>query len=201
MGLFKFKVCVCGDKNVGKSSLIERLCEDSFTEDTIDTIGVAFKRKRVDVDFCQKQLNTDLTVWDFGGDKVFRTLFPNYVNKAAGALVLFDITRKETLEDVDEWLDIINNNADENVVKILIGTKADLEDKRQVSIKEAKEFHKKNKFFGKYVETSAKTGMNVEQAFINTAKEIINLKNKKCSSCDQIISANLKICHSCGAKV
>jgi len=196
--MLKYKIVLAGAKNVGKSSLIARFCDNVFNEEMMDTIGVAFKRKKMIVD---ENRELDLTIWDFGGEEKYRFLFPSYVNGAAAALILFDTTRKETLEDVENWVNIVDENADENIVKILIATKIDLKEERQISIEDAKELCKK---YGCYesdapIGTSSKTGENVEKAFRKAAEAIMNARLQRCSNCGEIFAKKLKICNYCGA--
>ena len=196
--MLKYKIVLAGAKNVGKSSLIARFCDNVFNEQMMDTIGVAFKRKKMIVD---ENREVDLTIWDFGGEEKYRFLFPSYVNGAAAALILFDTTRKETLEDVENWINIVDENADENIVKILIATKIDLKEERQISIEDARELCKK---YGCYEDktplgTSSKTGENVEKAFQKAAEAIMNIRLQRCSNCGEIFAKKLKICNYCGA--
>jgi len=195
--MLKYKIVLAGSKDVGKSSLIARFCDDVFHEKTMSTIGVAFKRKKVDVN---DKLNLELHIWDFGGEEKYRTLFPSYCNGASAALILYDITDKESLNDVKNWVNIIDKNAAENVIKIIIGTKIDLEDQRVITQSEAKKISQKFDCLGPPIETSSKTGENVEDAFLNVSKEIIKQNLQYCKSCEEFFVKNLKFCNYCGAK-
>ncbi|MHA1684004.1 MAG: Rab family GTPase [Promethearchaeota archaeon] len=194
---FKFKVCLSGAKNVGKSSLMLRFIDDKFKEDIMDTIGVDFKRKKVKLD----NNDVDLVIWDFAGEEKFRKLFPSYLNAAAAALVLFDITNMESFKDVDNWVNIIDENCEDCVTKILIGTKKDLEAQREVSVEEARAFHEKYNFSGDYMETSSKSGDHVQEAFELAVKETLTRKFNFCEECKNWISKDLKICRYCGCKM
>lgn len=199
--MFKFKIVLAGAKNVGKSSLIARFCDDTFNEKMKDTIGVAFKRKSLEITDFKQDTSVDLIIWDFAGEEKYRTLFPNYLKNAAGALVVYDITRKETLDDVENWVEIIEKHADDDVAKVLIGAKCDLEDQRAVSKKKAMDFCDTNDFCSDYIETSAKTGANVEEAFKTLTLKIIDNKNKECPGCGAFLAKNFKICKHCGVKL
>jgi len=194
--MLKYKIVLAGAKNVGKSSLIARYCDNVFNEEMMDTIGVAFKRKKMVVD---EKREIDLTIWDFGGEEKYRFMFPSYVNGAAAALILFDTTRKETLDDVRNWVDIVDENADENIVKILIATKIDLKKERQISMDDAKDLCEKYHCYEEPLGTSSKTGENVEKAFRKAAEAIMNVRLQRCSKCGEIFAKKLKICNYCGA--
>ncbi|MBN2151769.1 MAG: GTP-binding protein [Candidatus Lokiarchaeota archaeon] len=195
--LFKFKIIVAGSKNVGKSSLIIRFCDNTFTEDKKDTIGVDFKRKKMAVE----GVEADLIIWDFAGEERFRTLFPSYLNGAVGAFVLYDITNEESLKDVANWIKIIDEFAEPNVTKILIGTKKDLENQREVTKEAAVAFMKKYHFLPETYDTSSKTGEHVEEAFAAAVRSIISKKFTKCTSCGSFEDIKIKICRYCGSKI
>ena len=193
--MLKYKIVLAGAKNVGKSSLIARFVDGTFNETMMDTIGVAFKRKKMIVDETKE---LDLTIWDFGGEEKYRFMFPSYVNGAAAALILFDTTREDTLDDVKNWMQIIDENT-KNIVKILIATKIDLEKDRQISMDDAIDLCEKYGCYKKPLGTSAKTGENVEKAFRIAAEGIMNERLQRCSKCGEIFSKKLKICNYCGA--
>jgi len=195
--MLKYKIILAGSKDVGKSSLIARFCDNIFYENTMATIGVAFKRKNVKID---DKLNIELHIWDFGGEEKYRTLFPSYCNGASAALILYDITDKHSLNDVENWIRIIDKNASGNVIKVLIGTKIDLKEKREISFEEAEKTSQKYNFLGKPIETSSKTGENVENAFLKVSNEIINRNLQLCKSCGEFFIKNLKFCNYCGAE-
>jgi small GTP-binding protein len=199
--MLKYKIILAGDKNVGKTSLITRFCDNIFKEDMKSTIGVDFKRKVIDLKGEHKDFSLDLNIWDFAGEKKYRALFPSYANGAAGAMILFDTTNKKSLYDIENWINIINENAQKDVVKILIATKIDLKKDREVSKNDAKNFCKKYEWCKGFISTSAKTGENVEKAFLQVAKEIVENTLQICRSCGEIFNRKLKHCQHCGAKV
>ena len=141
--MLKYKIIIAGAKDVGKSSLIACFCDNVFKEDMKATIGVDFKRKNMTIKGAHKDISLELNIWDFAGEEKYRTLFPAYANGASAAFILFDTTRRETLKDVDNWVEIIDKNAYSNIVKQIIATKIDLKSKREVSKKEAEEFYNK----------------------------------------------------------
>jgi small GTP-binding protein len=119
--MLKYKICIAGSKGVGKSSLITRYVDDTFNEKSMKTIGVAFKRKEIKI---KENLSIELNIWDFGGEQKYRILFPAYVNGAAASLLLYDTTDKNSLDDIKDWVQIIDDNSKE-IIKITIGTKID----------------------------------------------------------------------------
>ena len=194
--MLKYKIVLAGSKDVGKSSLIARFVDGMFDSNMMDTIGVAFKRKKMLID---ENRELDLTIWDFGGEEKYRALFPQYIQGASAALILFDTTREDTLDDIENWMNIIDSNAQENIVKVLIGSKIDLKDERKISVDMAKKFIKKFNCYGDPLGTSSKTGENVELAFKKVAEGIINVQLQRCTSCGEIFSRKLKHCNYCGA--
>ena len=174
--MLKLKIIVAGSKDVGKTSLIHRYVSGRFLVNTLSTIGVDFMSKNLTVD----DLDVHLSLWDFAGEQKFRTLFPAYCSGASGAIVLFDLSSRSSFEDLVDWVELIDNNAmNKKIVKILIGSKADLADQRQVSEEEANEFANAHNFT-KYLECSAKTGQNVDIIFTLLTKEITMTSMVKC---------------------
>jgi small GTP-binding protein len=199
--MLKYKIILAGDKDVGKTSLITRFCDNTFKEDMKATIGVDFKRKKIDLKINGREIPIELHVWDFGGEKRYRKLFPSYANGASGALILFDTTRKETLLGIEEWVEIVEKNANDNVVKLLIATKVDLKDKREVTKEEGTNFSAKFTWFGDIIKTSSKTGENVEEAFLTLASEMMKSNFHLCKSCGDIFDIKLRYCVHCGEKI
>jgi small GTP-binding protein len=199
--VLKYKVVIAGAKDVGKSSLIARFCDNIFKEDMKATIGVDFKRKAMTVKGVHKDILLELNIWDFAGEEKYRTLFPSYAHGASAAFVLFDTTNKESLNDLDNWIEIIDENSFPNIVKQIVATKIDLNGERQVSIEEATEFYKKYDWCEGITGTSSKTGENVEEAFLDVVKKIIKRNLNTCDSCGEVFNKKLKNCQYCGAKI
>ena len=199
--MLKYKIIIAGAKDVGKSSLIARFCDNVFKEDMKATIGVDFKRKNITLKGVHKDISLELNIWDFAGEEKYRTLFPAYANGASAAFILFDTTRKETLKDIDNWVEIIDSNAHSNIVKQIIATKIDLKSKREVSKSDAEDFFKKYDWCTEITSTSSKTGENVEGAFILVVKKIIKNNLQTCKACGEVFNKKLKNCQYCGEKV
>ncbi|OMJ94949.1 hypothetical protein SteCoe_1810 [Stentor coeruleus] len=148
-----------------------RFCEDSFTDAFISTIGVDF------VTFIQKIRTITyegkvikLQIWDTAGQEKFRTITSSYYKGAHGIIVVYDITDRNSFENINSWFGEIEKYASENVNKIIIGNKSDLETKRAVMKDEAQELA--TKLSVQFMETSAKSSNNVAEAFTTMAQEI-----------------------------
>jgi len=192
--IIKFKVVVAGAKNVGKTSLIRRYATGKFNKSTLSTIGVDFETKKVLVDDTEVLLN----IWDFAGEKKFRLLLPSYVSGASGALILYDITNKDSLEDLHDWMNVISSVPNSPKTKILIEAKIDLEEQRQITRDQAKKIYEKYDFKGEILGTSSKTGENVEKVFETLGRQILNNSLRKCTNCGKLYPLELKFCQFCG---
>jgi len=194
--MLKYKIVLAGAKYVGKSSLITRYCDNIFNEHTKETMGVALKRKEVNV---KDNLTVELNIWDFGGEEKYRILFPAYINGATAALLLYDTTNKSSLEDIENWVKLIDENSKE-IIKVTIATKIDLKTQREISKAEAIKFSENFNCYGDPIGTSSKTGENVELAFLNIINAIVEKEMQLCNKCDEYFSIKLKICNYCGCK-
>nr|CAB99174.1 related to GTP-binding protein rab2 [Neurospora crassa] len=175
-------VCI-GDSGCGKSSLTIRLCEGRFVTHHDVTIGVEFGSRIVPVasDPPVPQKHMKLSLWDTAGQETYKSVTRSYFRGASGALLVFDLSRKQTFEHVTDWLNDLRAIAEPDIVVILVGNKADLTEandenegennKREVTRKEAEEWARRNGVL-EYVETSAKSGENVEKAFMRVAERI-----------------------------
>jgi len=161
-----FKYIIIGDMGVGKSCLLHQFTENRFVPDSPHTIGVEFGTRIVEV--MGKKIK--LQIWDTAGQERFRAVTRSYYRGAAGALLVYDITRRITYNHLTSWLTDARNLTNPNTVIMLIGNKKDLEAQRDVTYEEASQFAKENGLI--FVESSAKTGENVEEAFLKTAKLI-----------------------------
>jgi len=163
---YLFKLLLIGDSGVGKSCLLLRFADDTYTESYISTIGVDFKIRTIQLD----GKTIKLQIWDTAGQERFRTITSSYYRGAHGIIVVYDTTDSESFEHVKTWLHEIDRYASENVNKLLVGNKSDLTSKRQVETESAKEFADSVNI--PFLETSAKNATNVEDAFMTMAGEI-----------------------------
>eukprot|EP01045_Picozoa_sp_COSAG04_P031551 COSAG04_NODE_5878_length_1465_cov_179.322840_2_plen_199_part_00 len=162
---FLYKLLMIGDSGVGKSSLLLRFASDQFEDSYMTTVGLDFKIRTVEVDGKVVKLQ----MWDTAGQERFRTITSSYYRGAQGIVVVYGLDDKKSFENVKQWVEEIDRYAGEGVVKLLVGNKCDVE-ARQVTREEAEKFAEELKM--RYMETSAKTGENVEETFMLTAREI-----------------------------
>eukprot|EP00163_Fabomonas_tropica_P022920 TRINITY_DN4015_c0_g1_i1.p1 TRINITY_DN4015_c0_g1~~TRINITY_DN4015_c0_g1_i1.p1 ORF type:complete len:214 (+),score=64.62 TRINITY_DN4015_c0_g1_i1:271-912(+) len=161
-----FKYIVIGDMGVGKSCLLHQFTEKKFVPDTPHTIGVEFGTRMVEV----MGKTIKLQIWDTAGQERFRAVTRSYYRGAAGALLVYDITRRSTFNHLTSWLTDARNLTDPNTVIMLVGNKTDMGKQREVSFDEAKRFAEENGLI--FMETSAKDGTHVEEAFLATARKV-----------------------------
>ncbi|KAJ4919516.1 hypothetical protein JOQ06_025955 [Pogonophryne albipinna] len=162
---YVFKLVMIGDCCVGKSCLLLRFADDMYTESYKCTIGVDFKIRTIELD----GKTIKLQIWDTAGQERFRTLTSSYYRGAHGIIVVYDVTDQESFNNVKQWLQEIDRHASENVNKLLVGNKCDLT-KKVVDYTTAKEFAENVGI--PFLETSAKSATNVDQAFMTMAAEI-----------------------------
>jgi Ras-related protein Rab-1A len=165
---YLFKLLLIGDSGVGKSCLLLRFADDTYTESYISTIGVDFKIRTIELD----GKTIKLQIWDTAGQERFRTITSSYYRGAHGIIVVYDVTDQESFNNVKQWLQEIDRYASENVNKLLVGNKCDLTTKKVVDYTTAKEYA--DQLGIPFLETSAKNATNVEQAFMTMAAEIKN---------------------------
>ena len=158
-----FKVIIVGTCNVGKSSIARRLVDGTFSEDTTATQGAEFNSHRVST----PNGSVALQIWDTAGQERFRSIAKAYFKSAVGAVLVFDLTKRASFDDVETWLTDVRTLSCTNCYIILVGNKADIEDKREITAEEAREFAEKHGL--EYLETSAATGQNIENTFTRLA--------------------------------
>mmetsp|Transcript_79764 Transcript_79764/g.222025 ORF Transcript_79764/g.222025 Transcript_79764/m.222025 type:complete len:206 (-) Transcript_79764:91-708(-) len=163
---YLFKYIIIGDTGVGKSCLLLQFTDKRFQPVHDLTIGVEFGARLINIDHHQIKLQ----IWDTAGQESFRSITRSYYRDAAGALLVYDITRRESFNHLSRWLEEARQNGNPNMTIMLIGNKSDLEHRRAVSTKEGEMFAQENGLV--FLETSAKSAANVEMAFIKTAENI-----------------------------
>ncbi|KAK8882821.1 hypothetical protein M9Y10_045464 [Tritrichomonas musculus] len=161
-----FKFIIIGSSGVGKTAILKRLVEDTFSSDSQSTIGVEFDSTVIEVDGQQVKLQ----IWDTAGQERFRSIAKAYFRNAVGVILVFDITERKTFDDVNMWLNDVHSLCDPTAVCILIGNKADLSENRVVTLSEAEQFAQHHQL--NYLETSAMNGENVSEAFTKVATQI-----------------------------
>ena len=166
------KICLLGEANVGKTSLVYRFIENKFRESYKSTLGVNLLKK--DLSF-KEYGEVTAQIWDLGGQESFRSLRRLYLEGANGALLIYDCTQTKTFEKLHDWIQDFRNARGDAPV-LLIGNKIDLENIK-VDQDEANEFAKN--YHVNFLPTSAKTGSNVEEAFTEIAKTILGKELKK----------------------
>ena len=156
---YLFRVCLLGDAGVGKTSLITRFCDNYFSDNYNNTIGVDFRLATLKYD----NIISKIHIWDTAGQERFRSLSVNYMNNSHGFIFIYDITNSESFKNIVNWINLALEKNNHTVINLLVGNKSDLESDRKVSKSEAEALAKEKKLF--FLETSAKKDNNVEKVF------------------------------------
>ncbi|XP_028670751.1 ras-related protein Rab-35 [Erpetoichthys calabaricus] len=164
-----FKLLIIGDSNVGKSSLLLRFADNTFSGSYITTIGVDFKIRTVEIDGEKVKLQ----IWDTAGQERFRTITSTYYRNTHGVIIVYDVTNPESFVNVKRWLNEIGQNCD-NVCKVLVGNKNDNPSKKQVETQDARRFS--DSMGVPFFETSAKENINVEEMFMAITHMVLRAK-------------------------
>jgi Ras-related protein Rab-2A len=160
---YLLKYVIVGDASVGKSNLLLRYTHGEFREEYQLTIGVEFGSNNIIID--NKIFRVQ--IWDTAGQENFRSITRSYYKNSACALIVYDITRKISFDNLVQWIEDCKNSSPKTVFMVLVGNKSDLERNREVTEEEGREFAEKNGML--FFETSAKTGKNVEEVFTQSA--------------------------------
>ena len=170
---FDAKIVLLGEGAVGKTSLVHRYVQDTFSTDYKLTIGSNFLLKKIKLDQTTRVL---LQIWDLSGQDVFRTVRAQYYLYSRGAILVFDLTRRSTFQKLEGWYSDLKEKT--GVIPLMLfGNKSDLEDQVQVDRQQAEEMARR--FNATYVETSALTGDGVEDSFTELARKIVdNIKTQ-----------------------
>jgi small GTP-binding protein len=165
--IVSYKFIIIGSSGVGKTAILKRLVEDSFTDESQSTIGVEFDSTVMTVE----DRKVKLQIWDTAGQERFRSIAKAYYRNAVGVILVFDITDRKSFDDLSSWLNDVHTLCDPNAVIQLIGNKTDLHGRRVVTLTEAENFASNHRM--QYLETSAKVGENVRDAFQRVATSIM----------------------------
>ncbi|CAJ1056673.1 ras-related protein Rab-8B-like [Xyrichtys novacula] len=157
---YLFKLLLIGDSGVGKTCLLFRFSEDSFNTTFISTIGIDFKIRTIELDGKRVKLQ----IWDTAGQERFRTITTAYYRGAMGILLVYDICNEKSFENIKNWIRNIEEHASSDVEKMILGNKCDMTDRRQVSKDRGEKLA--IDYGVKFLETSAKSGLNVEEVSI-----------------------------------
>ena len=169
---YLFKVVLIGDSGVGKSNLLSRFTKNEFNLESKTTIGVEFATKSIEVG--DKIIKAQ--IWDTAGQERYRAITSAYYRGAVAALLVYDITKKNTFENAAKWLQELKDYADDNIVVMLVGNKTDLNNLRDVKVDEAKKFADDNGLA--FIETSALDSTNVVDAFEQIIQIYHNMGNQ-----------------------
>ena len=161
-----YKIVLIGDSGVGKTNLFLRYLKNKFDYNSKATVGVEFGSKNIKID----DTIIKAQIWDTAGQERYRSITSAYYKGSHGALVVYDVTKTESFNNVDKWISDLRNNTDAKLVIMLIGNKIDLEKERTVKPEEGQEKSNENEVV--YIETSALDSRNVEKAFEDIVTKI-----------------------------
>lgn len=167
--LKKFKLVFLGDQGVGKTSIIKRFIFDNFDENNSATIGVDLISKNITVDGKTVRLN----LWDTAGQERFRCLIPGYIRDSNVAIIVYDISKKESYTNMQGWLTEVKSQREDDVLIAIVGCKSDLEAKREVTLQEGQAFAEEHKAL--FTEVSAKNGSNINQTFQQVVNQLLGV--------------------------
>ena len=171
-----FKIVLVGDSSVGKTNIMSKYLKNEFHEDSKATVGVEFGSEQ----FSIEGHNIKAQIWDTAGQERYKAITSAYYKGAKGAFVVYDITRKQSFDSVDRWINELKAAADKKLSIIIIGNKCDLEDQRQVTKEQAEEKAKTNEVA--FMETSALSGENLDKAFEKMMNEVFKKCHEEMSS-------------------
>ena len=167
-----FKLILIGDSYVGKSNILLKYLKNQFNENSKTTVGVEFGTKNIIIN--NKRIK--IQIWDTAGQERYRSITSAYYKGAKGALIVYDITRKNTFDNIDKWITDLKLNGDKNICIIILGNKSDLIDKREINKNDG--IKKAEMYKTAFLETSALNGDNISKAFDELIEQIvINNKN------------------------
>jgi len=166
---YSLKILLVGESGVGKSCVLLRYADNTFSQSFISTIGVDFKMKKITLN----DRSVKLQLWDTAGQERYRTIVASFYRGAHGILLVFDVTDINSFLKVRTWLEEIKKNAPDGTAVVLVGNKSDMDSKRMVDQKEAAAFAQKHSI--PYLETSAKEGTGIKEAFETLASDCLTV--------------------------
>ncbi|CAO0790855.1 unnamed protein product [Mucor circinelloides] len=155
--LRKYKLVFLGEQSVGKTSLITRFMYDTFDNTYQATIGIDFLSKTMYLE----DKTVRLQLWDTAGQERFRSLIPSYIRDSSVAVIVYDISNRQSFMNTSKWIDDVRAERGDDVIIVLVGNKSDLSDKREVTVEDAEKRSKELNVM--FIETSAKAGHNVNK--------------------------------------
>ncbi|XP_071686671.1 ras-related protein RABA6a-like [Rutidosis leptorrhynchoides] len=170
---YLFKTVLIGDSAVGKSNLLSRFAKDEFHLDSKPTIGVEFAYRNIKI----RDKIVKAQIWDTAGQERFRAITSSYYRGALGALLVYDVTRRVTFENLRKWLHELREYGNRDMVIVLVGNKSDLVDSREVKIEDGQSLAQLEDLC--FMETSAKDNLNVEDAFLQMITKVFEIASQK----------------------
>ena len=194
---YLLKYIIIGDPSVGKSNILLKYAHNKFTNEYQATIGVEFGAKNLTLDGKIFRIQ----IWDTAGQENFRSITRAYYKNSVCAIVTYDITNRNSFENVQDWIDEVKSQTPKEILLVLVGNKIDLENERVVSFDEGKKLSKNNDML--FFETSAKNGNGINDVFLNSCREIYqniekgfyDLNNEACGikKGEQIDNGNINL--------
>ncbi|KAL6341109.1 hypothetical protein AAG906_032224 [Vitis piasezkii] len=170
---YLFKIVLIGDSGVGKSNILSRFTRNEFCLESKSTIGVEFATRTLQID----GKTVKAQIWDTAGQERYRAITSAYYRGAVGALLVYDITKRQTFDNVQRWLRELRDHADSNIVIMMAGNKCDLKHLRAVSEEDGQGLAEREEL--SFLETSALEATNIEKAFQTILTEIYHIISKK----------------------
>lgn len=167
--VFEKKLVLLGSSTVGKTSILNRYMRDTYSEQTVATVGTSIKSKTITID----NFKVKLQIWDTGGHERFRSLTPMYFHDADACIIVYDITSKQSFDEVKYWLKDLDEKGPQEVLIALVGNKSDLDSLRVVLTVDGQGFAEKNNI-SIFMETSAQSGENITELFTEIANGFIS---------------------------
>merc|ERR1711998_654325 len=185
--LAKYKVVFLGDQSVGKTSVITRFMYDKFESTYQATIGIDFLSKTMYLE----DRTVRLQLWDTAGQERFRSLIPSYIRDSSVAVIVYDVTSRQSFTNTTKWIEEVRSERGEDVIMALVGNKTDLVEKRQVSVEEGEARAKQ--FNIMFIETSAKAGFDIKAMFNKLAAALPGMADAPVAKADQPDLTEIKL--------